>query len=310
MRKATVAVICCWSLSIQAQCPAESSLFFGNGMFNSRRSANRSLERLSSRINETENWKRERSYVAYNYDESAVYQLLEVYEQKMGDFDKQFWRWMWNWTDAPEWFQDTIKAQQTKQDINGLQGHALSEQHLRYQDEMEVGRSIIVVAHSQGNFFANNSSLWLQNAFYPASTDFRIISVATPASFVEDDGPYFTLESDGVIRWIPSALPPNVANISPKPGLFDHQFVDHYLDGTPTGAKIVSTVQATFKRLADDAKKADGYNADCWRWFESLNLPKNDSQECVMKCGTTMVDFSNFMCNTQCEAYCRCWQRH
>ena len=306
MRKATVSIGLILSLSANAQCPAETTLFFGNGILNSWKSASESLDQLQSRISESENWKRERSHLAYNYDETAAYKLLEVYEQKVGDFDKQFWRWMWDWTDAPSWLQDQVKTLQGQQDLEGLQGYSLSEQISQYEHEMDMDRSIVVVAHSQGNFFANNASLLLQNAFYPATTDFKIVSVATPASFVNDDGPYFTLKSDGVIRWVPGALPPNISNESPNPGLFDHRFVDHYLNGVPTGAKIIDVVQTTFKRLADDAKKDEEYNAECWHWFESLRLPKDESQQCVLKCNVAKNDLSNFTCNQLCEAYCQC----
>ena len=233
--------------------------------------------------------------------------MLEVFEQKNGDFAKTFWRWMWDWTDAPDWFQNRMKAAMALQDLTGLQGYELSDHVLRYEDQMDLDRSIVIVAHSQGNFFANNASLILQNDHYPASTHFRIVAVATPTAFVNDDGPYFTLKSDGVIRLIPTALPPNMVNESPKPGLFDHRFVKHYLQGQPTGQKIIDTVQSTIKSLAEETKKDESYNADCWAWFKSLSIPpKADPQQCILKCNVAKNDFTNFSCNQLCEAYCQC----
>ena len=304
---AVVSVLLAWTCITQAQCPAETSLFFSNGMFNSKQSANDSRRNLEMRLSETENWKRSRTYLAYNEDENAAYRLLEVYEQKSGDFGKTFWRWMWDWSAAPDWFKDSMKAAMAKQDLHGLQGYELSDHVIRYEGQMDLDRSIVVVAHSQGNFFANNASLILQNEHYPAATQFRIVAVATPASFVNDDGPYFTLKSDGVIRLIPTALPPNMVNESPKPGFFDHRFVDHYLNGQPTGQKIIDTVQATIKSLAEETKKDENYNAECWKWFKSLSIsPKTDSQECTLECTIAKNDFSNFSCNQLCEAYCQC----
>ncbi len=306
MRIALLTIILAFVLPAYSQCPAETTLFFANGMFNSKVSAKESLEVLKNRVSETENWKRSRSQLAYNYDEIAAYQVLVVFEQKMGDFDKQFWRWMWNFSDAPKWFQDQIKLALVKQDGSGLQSYGLSEQVAQYEHEMSLDRSIVVVAHSQGNFFANNASLVLQTEFYPASSDFRIISVATPSAFVSDEGPYFTLKSDGVIGLIPAALPANVANTSPAPGLFDHRFIDHYLYGKTTGDKIIESIQSTLKLLSDDAKKANGYNKDCWQWLESLHLSVTDSQECTIKCSVAKNDFSNMSCNSLCESYCGC----
>ncbi len=304
---ALISVSVAWTLAVHAQCPSETSLFFANGMFNSKKSAYNSLDHLTKHLNETENWNRERSYLAYNEDENAAYQLLEVYEQKSGDFGKTFWRWMWDWSAAPDWFKDSMKAAMVKQDLDGLQGYNLSDHVFRYEEQMDLDRSIVVVAHSQGNFFANNASLILQNDYYPAATQFRIVAVATPAGFVNDDGPYFTLKSDSVIRLVPAALPPNMVNESPKPGFFDHRFVDHYLDGRPTGQKIIDAVQSTIKSLADETKKNDSYNAECWAWFESLSIPpKTDSRECVLKCNVAKNNFSTFSCNQLCEAYCQC----
>src|SRR5690606_31530142 len=109
MRTAIGTLVLVLSFEALGQCLPQATLFFGNGMFNSKESAHKSLEALRKKLSETENWKKHRSLVAYNYDEAAVYQLLEVLEQKQGDFDKRFWRWLTNWLDAPEWFQDLIK---------------------------------------------------------------------------------------------------------------------------------------------------------------------------------------------------------
>lgn len=306
MRTAIASIAFTVSLSAFAQCPPEASLFFGNGMFNPESSARESLKQLSLRIKEAENWKRSRSYLAYNYDEAAVYQLLEVLEQKQGDFDKRFWRWLMDWSDAPSWFQKAIEKLQVKKDMAGFQKYSLSDQIFKYEEELGAERSIVVVAHSQGNFFANNASLFLQSSFYPATSKFKIVSVATPASFVQDDGPYFTLKSDGVIRFIPGALPPNAENSTPSPGLFDHRFVDHYLNSSPTGSKIIEKVQTTFAGLLEQDSKAKVYNAQCWNWFQSLNLDKSKSGECVLRCNTAKNGVGNFMCNTLCESYCSC----
>ncbi|HMN69387.1 MAG TPA: hypothetical protein PKC28_12670 [Bdellovibrionales bacterium] len=37
-------------------------------------------------------------------------------------------------------------------------------------------------------------------------------------------------------------------------------------------------IEADRKELAEQAKENEGDNADCWRWFESLNLPKDDAE--------------------------------
>ena len=311
MRKTTLPLIFLLLFSglSEAHCPSRATVFFGNGMFNSFDEAQKSLDALVARVSETENWKRSWSDVAYNFDEPAVYQLLEVLEQKSGDLDKRFWRWFWDWSEAPDWFRNIIKARMLYEEKNGHQRYSLGSQLIRYQKELMKDRGVIVVAHSQGNFFANSAALHLAAGMYPVNNFYRVISVATPASFVDGDGPYFTLTSDGVIRWIPGALPPNATNVAPAPGLLDHKFVEHYLQGQPTGEKIVTAVQSTLEGLLRDAKKAQRGWDSCWRWLDSLNLPKNDENECVIRCGTAKMDFSNFSCGSLCETYCSCLRR-
>lgn len=59
------------------------------------------------------------------------------------------------------------------------------------------------------------------------------------------DGPYTTLQSDWVIRAIPTALAANIANKSS--GHFDHEFIRHYLNGDHSGPKIKSDIEATLE---------------------------------------------------------------
>lgn len=79
MRKAFLALVFSFSSIALAQCPAESTLFFGNGMFNSHSSAQKSLDTLKSRLSESENWKRERSHLAYNYDENTACKRSRIF---------------------------------------------------------------------------------------------------------------------------------------------------------------------------------------------------------------------------------------
>ena len=88
---------------------------------------------------------------------------------------------------------------------------------------------MLVVAHSQGNFHANKaiSTAKFYMHWIKDQESVRLVSVATPASKVENNGSYVSLHSDGVIKYIPLALKPNVHNSVPKPGKFDHEFVKH-----------------------------------------------------------------------------------
>jgi len=72
-----------------------------------------------------------------------------------------------------------------------------------YEDWLARGKRVIVVAHSQGNLHANQSyDRLLDEKVENLSTNFRIVSVATPDTRIADQTPpyyYVTLVDDGVV---------------------------------------------------------------------------------------------------------------
>ena len=90
-------------------------------------------------------------------------------------------------------------------------------------------KRVVVVAHSQSNFYANMAA----GGIDPNLADsFRIVSVANPTSFVEGEGPHTTIEEDLVIALVPGSMPANVNNYDPdeiySPWM-GHYFVENYL---------------------------------------------------------------------------------
>ena len=114
-------------------------------------------------------------------------------------------------------------------------------------------KRVIVVAHSQGNFYANMAA----GGIDPNLADsFRIVSVANPASFVEGDGPYTTIEEDRVIALIPGSMHTNVDNYdsdeSYSPWL-GHYFVENYLSPDHLAEfKIVTEIINEITDVIDD----------------------------------------------------------
>lgn len=109
-------------------CPMECSkfckfakhvwIYFGNGMFNTRRSATDSAQALSAKfLPYLDQYPDLRPMVgdlktiniAYNLDEALFLQLLQVFEQKVGADTGNFWRWVSSFALAPEWFQKTAR---------------------------------------------------------------------------------------------------------------------------------------------------------------------------------------------------------
>lgn len=119
-----------------------------------------------------------------------------------------------------------------------------------YSAELALGHKVIVVAHSQGNLYANQAFSVV--TALGGSTLFHIVGVATPATSVAGSGPYFTLHGD-IITLVPGSLPANITNDSPSPcqgALFSvacHAFDDSYMDvqkGDHTRPAIVEAVLA------------------------------------------------------------------
>jgi hypothetical protein len=162
-------------------------------MFNSRREAKASLNELRKAYELKSNKENFNEYqVAYNTDEPALLQLFEVYRQKSEEYGLGFWKWI-----------KSFKGAENNKEIEKLLQEFYSEQRsvdvdLRiqikdYNKYLKNGFQIITVAHSQGNFYTNFSFAQIN------SEKTKMISVATPASSVFKDGPYYTFKSDGVI---------------------------------------------------------------------------------------------------------------
>jgi len=282
-------------------CPAETRLYFGNGMRNSYHEAKYSLDVLRNKIPKTPGWRPEKSKIAYNPAGFIGVELLQVYRQKSAEFREEFWIWLWNLAKAPAWFQEDFRKILVGSEMDDSNNwHDLG--HIAaYEADMLANRSVLVVAHSQGNFYANNAASTMDMLTFPVVEKFRMISIGTPSSRVANNGPYFTLMSDGIIRWIPTALAANSTNSFPSPGLFDHDFVSHYLEGVPTGSSIIGSATAI---MADLSKPKAAEDKVCWDWFAVLRL--RDKESCIAKCSAAKVDLGSFHCPNLCPRFCGC----
>lgn len=105
----------------------------------------------------------------------------------------------------------------TEAEILQQQQDDLLLQYNNYQQSIWKGHGVVVISHSQGNFFTNGAyemfdsalpilrSLWMRNYF-------KTLGVATPADNVLGNGdPYITFDND-IIQLVPWSLPPNVPN--------------------------------------------------------------------------------------------------
>ena len=184
MRPSAFAIILFVFTSLSwADCRPGTTLFYGNGMFNSKKDAEKSLKALIEMVPEDPSFRANRSLVAYNEDIGAVSQLLEAHQQKGFAHTRDFWKWTIDLGMSPEWFRNKLQKILVDADTRlDLESISLGPQLTHYRDELERSRNVVVVAHSQGNFFANVARLRLEFEDDSNARLFHIVSVANDMS--------------------------------------------------------------------------------------------------------------------------------
>lgn len=214
------------------------TVFFVNGMRTDKSSAEKTRDKLKevyySYVNSLDSSLVEDEMrcvqfrIAHNQKEEAWLELLEVFLQSVPDDTTIFWQWMDMATgiSVPEWFREaqlnvtkTISTAFAYIVDEDLQEHAMV-----YAGTL--GRHV-VVAHSQGNFYATETNLLL-----PSSLRVHIFAVATPES-VEPYSGYLTYEKDAVInaiRDVTGALPANAEGVCGTNDWSCHGMRETYLE--------------------------------------------------------------------------------
>ena len=133
----------------------------------------------------------------------------------------------------------------------------------KYKQNIGMCRKVLIVSHSQGNFYANQA--W--RLIYGSQTEgiahnrlklLGIFSVATPANQVgfnlawqgdrEQITGYRTLSNDWVINAVrvfsPITLSSNMTNSNNSSDWKNHSFIDSYISGNRSGPAIVRGIKA------------------------------------------------------------------
>lgn len=236
-------------------CDVNTYVLFGNGMFNSKGQITSSVKALEGKMNASGLISGEQWAFGYSFNNNeGIRSVFEVFRQRMGDQTASYWRWLGDLEIAPVWFQSA--AQSVASDFDFAE-HLIDEdlqQHVqRYEALLMEGNRVLVVAHSQGNLYANSAYSRLTDKGLPMDS-FGIVSVANPASHVAGGGPYFTLVNDMVIYAVnlafPNTLPANVANIADDTDWTNHSFIDSYLNGNQSGPMIINSALSEADALA------------------------------------------------------------
>jgi len=223
-------------------------VYFGNGVWNdwgeAANSADLLSRRLESHITGTDLEGAVEYDVFYNPSTGAICDLLETFLQNFETDVSQFWRFLAGLEPMPDILQDRMR------EISELADAAIvvaSPEELReytdtYNQHLREGHPVVVVAHSQGNLWANIAYLGIEHENLDR---FGIVSVANPDDHVAGNGPYTTIDEDLVIWAVRDSLPANLNNFFGI-NLRDysgHKFIDSYMaSGHPAATKILDDV--------------------------------------------------------------------
>lgn len=198
-----------------------------------------------------------------NTMEPALEQSLEVFRQRVSEKQdsRQFWQWIVNPKEAGLnalqrlWFDLFIK---NAANIEYNKDPELRTMIDEYIQDLRSGKKVILVAHSQGNFYANNAYAYIVQRFPQYRDSIGIVAVGTPSGRVQDGGNHSNNEYDVVLYGL-------VRNIGGFPvlghtfrydepdsfgdfnALLNHNFIKTYIK--KDGANIRSYILATERRL-------------------------------------------------------------
>jgi len=243
-------------ISTVAYCQEQKiQLYYGNGVGNEYHDAWDNLEvlipRVEAKIKGT-NLEGKIDYgVSHNPTESLLEDLLEASIQSLNLTATRFWRYLSGLDIVPDSFQEGYKDAVLLITRDMVSSNPFIAEHVRkYNKDLCSGDKLLVVAHSQGNFYVN---IAYEGIYENLKESFGIVSVANPDYEVADGGPYTTIMEDQIIGIIPTSMPRLFSNFDSNVNFFDwsgHKFIDSYLaTGHPAETKILNDIVATINGL-------------------------------------------------------------
>lgn len=229
-------------------------LSFGNGVLNSAKDARYSLKVLMELLDNSLQGTGYKDKIAYDISHNPTDGLKDFGEamEQIGETDWiQFWRYLAGLDIMPDSIQAIFKAVSINYDKAKIAEYPSIQKHVdKYNKRLCLGDKVVVVAHSQGNLFANIAYTGINENTIDG---FGIVSVANPDSSVEGDGLYTTIDEDYIMALIPTAMPSNLDNFIGPVNLkepFGHSFINSYMaEGRPAKTKILNDIVATIDKL-------------------------------------------------------------
>lgn len=257
-------------------------VYYGNGILTESSGANASMNLVKEALGRRFDEMPISYFVSYNPTEGALLDLLEAFAQKLAEDPTLTWqlffRWVSGWAVGSslqvmltDYFgaDGAHRIAQAAGQLAGPQaytdptvvGHAQN-----YTSALLAGKRIMVVAHSQGNLYANAAYGMLarnNSGDYDLSA-FGIAGFASPANLVATGDGYVTSDTDLVIDAVRVIAPATLLdNDSSVPAFPDGCWHGHCFDTIYIGAAYpsirahsLSVMNATLSRLASVSTSA------------------------------------------------------
>ncbi len=228
---------------------------FTNGVNTDLTKTRRSAQRLQAAILRGSGLSRDDLVTKYEFDyaynptDGLLLDLWESTKQDLAGDTSQFIRYVRRLVPMPDWFaQKFAESAQRVDDISRISVSKVQAHTNKYISFIDEGKRVIVVPHSQGNFYFNSAYTGI-----PADKRSYVtaVSVANPDNVVKGGGSYTTETRDMVINLITAAkssaglpssswpLAGNVTNSSLLDFPMVHGFKEAYLAGSATRGKIL-----------------------------------------------------------------------
>jgi hypothetical protein len=257
-----------------AVCQSKTAIVFSNGMFNDEEDALASISKLRGKVTAypqaSQYFEEFEFHLAYASNKdglgtSILDQLLEIAYMWRNDQISSFMRMLGGLEVAAQPLQDamttlagSLDAATYVTDVDfqkQLNGDGTS-QGPGYRRLLNEGKRVVIVAHSQGNYYANAvyDRLTIEKPAWASSIG--IVAVATPASRVADGrNRHITVPEDYIIRPVGS-LPTNPEQGSSKNmaeltaavwanATLGHNLIQWYLAGSFTRTIIINNILNT-----------------------------------------------------------------
>lgn len=236
-----------------ALCQTGYSVFFGNGILADFASYNTSIARIEATFGTTYEGNPITKYqISLNPTDELFRDLLEAFSQKLAEDPTLSWQLFFRWASGQFINQALATVFSDYIGVNGAQKIAQAATRLSspvafsdrtvvdhastYKSELLAGQRVLLVAHSQGNLYAN--AVYRKLLSEP-STDynlnaFGIAAVATPANSVATNDTYVTSDTDLIMQVVrvvaPATLSSNDSSVPlfPAGDRFGHGFNEIY----------------------------------------------------------------------------------